>query len=166
VKKLLLIALLLYVFSMALGQTMGAAAYPTMPTMNNASAYTYSGSMSNEEKLKIYTYIWGQVLRPGLYIVPDDTDLLTLLSLAGGPSENAKLSKIRIIRPTSNSQKVILVNLKAYMETGNEALIPILQPGDTIVVSGTIFYAFTRVTDFLSKIAIALSIYVTVHSIK
>jgi polysaccharide biosynthesis/export protein len=166
VKKLLLIALLLFVLSLAFSQIAGSAAYPTMPTMNNASAYTYSGSMSNEEKLKIYTYIWGQVLRPGLYIVPDDTDLLTLLSLAGGPSENAKLSKVRIIRPTSTSQKVILVNLKAYMETGNEALIPILQPGDTVVVSGTIFYAFTRVTDFLSKIAIALTIYVTIHSIK
>lgn len=165
-KKFLLIALLLVTLSAVFGQIAGSASYPMMPTMNNASAYTYSGSMSNEEKLKIYTYIWGQVLRPGLYIVPDDTDLLTLLSLAGGPSENAKLTKVRIIRPTANSTKVILVNLKAYMETGNEALIPILQPGDTVVVSGTIFYAFTRVTDFLSKIAIALSIYVTIHSIK
>jgi polysaccharide biosynthesis/export protein len=166
VNKLFLTALLLFVLSTAFCQIAGSAAYPTMPTLNTASAYTYSGSMSNEEKLKIYTYIWGQVLRPGLYIVPDDTDLLTLLSLAGGPSENAKLSKIRIIRPTSNSQKVILVNLKAYMETGNETLIPILQPGDTIIVSGTIFYAFTRVTDFLSKVAIALSIYMTIHAIK
>jgi polysaccharide biosynthesis/export protein len=166
VKKILLIALLLIVLTSVFCQVAGPTTYQTIPTMNNASAYTYSGSMSNEEKLKIYTYIWGQVLRPGLYIVPDDTDLLTLLSLAGGPSENAKLSKIRIIRPTSNSQKVILVNLKAYMETGNEALIPILQPGDTVIVSGTIFYAFTRVTDFLSKVAIALSIYLTVHNIK
>jgi polysaccharide biosynthesis/export protein len=166
VKKILFIVLLIFVLSKAFCQVATPTSFQTMPTMNNASAYTYSGSMSNEEKLKIYTYIWGQVLRPGLYIVPDDTDLLTLLSLAGGPSENAKLSKIRIIRPTSNSQKVILVNLKAYMETGNEALIPILQPGDTIVVSGTIFYAFTRVTDFLSKVAIALSIYLTVHNIK
>ncbi|HNW99851.1 MAG TPA: SLBB domain-containing protein [Candidatus Cloacimonadota bacterium] len=165
-KKLLLVMILVIVMSAAFGQVANTASYPMMPTMNNASAYTYSGSMSNEEKLKIYTYIWGQVLRPGLYIVPDDTDLLTLLSLAGGPSENAKLTKIRIIRPTSTSQKVIMVNLKEYMETGNETLIPILQPGDTVIVSGTIFYAFTRVTDFLSKVAIALSIYVTVHSIK
>lgn len=152
--------------SIALCQIAGSGSYPSMPTTNNASAYTYSGSMNNEEKLKIYTYIWGQVLRPGLYIVPDDTDLLTLLSLAGGPSENAKLAKIRIIRPTSTSQKVILVNLKSYMETGNEALIPILQPGDTVIVSGTIFYAFSRVTDFLSKVALALSIYLTIHNLK
>lgn len=129
-----------------------------MPT-NNASAYTYEGSQSSASKLKINTYIWGQVSNPGLYIVPDDTDLLTLLSLAGGPSEDAKLTKIRIVRPTENGERVIWINMKKYLETGDEKMIPILQPGDTVIVSGTIFYAFSRVTDFLSKAAIALTVY-------
>ena len=64
---------------------------------NSASIYLYSGSLAGSEQLKIKTYIWGQVLRPGLYIVPDNTDLITLISSAGGPSEYAKLTKIRII---------------------------------------------------------------------
>lgn len=126
---------------------------------NNASAYTYEGARSNAEKLKINTYIWGQVLRPGLYIVPDDTNLLTLLSLAGGPNENAKLTKIRVVRPTIDGDRIIWINMKKYMETGDEKMIPVMQPGDTVIVSGTIFYAFSRVADFLSKAAIALSVY-------
>ncbi|HOD18174.1 MAG TPA: SLBB domain-containing protein [Candidatus Cloacimonadota bacterium] len=129
-----------------------------VPT-NNASAYSYEGVQGDAAKLKIKTYIWGQVQKPGLYTVPDDTDLLTLISLAGGPKEDAKLSKIRIVRPTIEGEHIIWINMKDYLESGNEKMIPVLQPGDTVVVSGTIFYAFTRVTDFLSKAAIALSVY-------
>jgi len=129
-----------------------------VPT-NNASAYTYEGSQSSASKLKINTYIWGQVTHPGLYTVPDDTDLLTLLSLAGGPREDAKLTKIRIVRPTVEGERIIWIDMKKYLETGDEKMIPILQPGDTVIVSGTIFYAFSRVTDFLSKAAIALTVY-------
>lgn len=132
---------------------------------NNSSAYMYSGTITGAEQLKIYAYIWGQVRKPGLYIVPDDTDLLTILSLAGGPTETAKLSQVKIIRPTAGKDKVFLVNLKKYMETGNEKIIPVLKPGDTIIVSGTVFYGFTKITDFISKVAVILSVYLTVSKL-
>lgn len=131
----------------------------TFTPPSNISAYTYDGIRSGVEKLKMNTYILGQVAKPGLYVVPDDTDFLTLLALAGGPREDAKLSKIRIVRPSEQGDKVIWVNFKKYLETGDPSLIPEMKPGDTIVVSGTIFYAFSRVADFLSKAAIALSVY-------
>lgn len=132
---------------------------------SNISAYTYEGIRSGVEKLKMNNYILGQVYKPGLYVVPDDTDFLTLLALAGGPTEDAKLSKIRIVRPAAMDEKVIWVNFKKYLETGNAENIPALQPGDTVVVSGTIFYAFSRVADFLSKAAIALSVYNLVNNL-
>jgi len=132
----------------------------------NISAYTYEGIRSGVEKLKMNNYILGQVYKPGLYVVPDDTDFLTLLSLAGGPTVDAKLSKIRIVRPSAQDEKIIWVDFKKYLETGNAELIPQLQPGDTIVISGTIFYAFTRMADFLSKAAIALSVYNLVTNMK
>ena len=135
-----------------------------MPT-NNASAYSFEGNQAAGEKLKINTYVWGQVYKPGLYIVPDDTDLLTLISLAGGPREDAKLTKIRIVRPTAQGEKIIWIDLKKYIETGDEKMIPVLQPGDTVIVAGTIFYAFTRVADFLSKVAVTLSLYNTIRSL-
>jgi hypothetical protein len=157
VKKGLLICAILLVLIGLYAQNQ-AIPMSYMPT-NNASAYTYEGSQSNSSKLKINAYIWGQVQKPGLYIVPDDTDLLTLISLAGGPKEDAKLTKVRIVRPTIGGDRVIWINLKKYLESGNEKMIPVLQPGDTVVVSGTIFYAFSRLTDFLSKAAIAISVY-------
>ena len=132
---------------------------------NPGAVYQYSGSLTGTEQLKIRTYIWGQVRNPGLYIVPDDTDLLTLISSAGGPTENAKISKIRIIRSTIDGEKVINVDLKEYIETGQTELIPILKPGDTIIVSGSTYYAFTKAVNWLSQIAVILSVYVAISNI-
>lgn len=133
---------------------------------NPASIYLYSGTLAGTEQLKIKTYIWGQVQKPGLYIVPDNTDLLTLISSAGGPTENAKLSKVRIIRSTPEGEEVIWINLKKYIETGDMSLIPVLQPGDTVVISGSTYYAFTKAVDWLSQIAIIMSVYVAISNIK
>jgi hypothetical protein len=154
VKKILFAILLICIGLSLFGQTTS-----TFTPSSNISAYTFDGSRSGVEKLKMNTFILGQVAKPGLYVVPDDTDFLTLLALAGGPKEDAKLSKIRIVRPSEEGEKVVWVNFKKYMETGDAALIPVMKPGDTIVVSGTIFYAFSRVADFLSKAAVTLSVY-------
>ncbi|MDP2172781.1 MAG: SLBB domain-containing protein [Candidatus Cloacimonadaceae bacterium] len=161
-KKLLLLILIL---GIALGiYAQGTVSYAPI---SNISAYSYEGIRSGVEKLKMNTYILGQVAKPGLYSVPDDTNFLTLLALAGGPKEDAKLSKIRIIRPSNEEkERVLWVNLKKYMETGDESLLPAMKPGDTIVVSGTIFYAFSKVADFLSKAAIAFSVYNLVTNLK
>lgn len=126
---------------------------------SGSSAYLYSGTLTETEQLKIKTYIWGQVRKPGLYIVPDNTDLLTLISLAGGPTEDAKLSKVRIVRPTTDGKKVIIIDVKHYMENGDKALIPQLEPGDTIIISGTVYYAFRKAAQFLSNLAIVISVY-------
>ncbi len=151
-----IIIFLILLFGIVNAQT---SVTPSAPP--STSAYTYSGTMGDVEQLRIYTYIWGRVRKPGLYIVPDDTDLLALLSLAGGPTEDAKLSKIRIVRPSLNGgeNEVIWINMKKFLDTGDKSSIPVLMPGDTIIVSGTVFYGVAKVTDFLSKIAVVLSIY-------
>jgi DNA uptake protein ComE-like DNA-binding protein len=126
-------------------------------TFNPGSVYQYPGS--GNEQLMINTYIWGQVRSPGLYQIPDNTDLLTLISSAGGPTENAKLSKVKIIRPTATGEKIIYVNLQEYMKTGDMTLIPIMQPGDTVFVAGTAFYAVERVSGFLGTLITFFSFY-------
>lgn len=154
------------IFLLLLGLNLWAQAESSgVSGYNPGAVYQYSGSLTGTEQLKIRTYIWGQVRNPGLYIVPDDTDLLTLISSAGGPTENAKLSKIRIIRSTAEGEKVIWVDLKEYLETGEAELIPILRPGDTIIVSGSTYYAFTKAVNWLSQIAVMLSVYVAISNI-
>lgn len=161
-KRTLLIIIIVGMALSLYAQTEGSS----VSSYNPGAVYQYSGSLTGTEQLKIRTYIWGQVRNPGLYIVPDDTDLLTLISSAGGPTENAKLSKIRIIRSTMEGEKVISVDLKEYLETGQAELIPILKPGDTVIVSGSTYYAFTKAVNWLSQIAVILSVYVAISNIK
>jgi Lhr-like helicase len=162
-KKIIILVSLLLLLGIGLSAQQSTQNYQSA---NNSSAYMYSGTITGAEQLKIYAYIWGQVKKPGLYIVPDDTDLLTILSLAGGPTETAKLSQVKVIRPTATGEKkVFLVDLKKYIQTGDEKIIPILKPGDTIVVSGTVFYGFTKITDFISKVAVILSVYLTISKL-
>jgi len=158
------ILIIIFVVGMIFGlwaQTEGSG----FSTYNPGAVYQYSGSLTGTEQLKIRTYIWGQVRKPGLYIVPDDTDLLTLISSAGGPTENAKLSKVKIIRSTMDGDKIIQVDLKEYLDTGQPELIPILKPGDTVIISGSTYYAFTKAVNWLSEIAVILSVYVAISNI-
>ncbi|MCF7918928.1 MAG: SLBB domain-containing protein [Candidatus Cloacimonetes bacterium] len=135
-----------------------------MTTFNPGSVYQYPGA--GNEQFMINTYIWGQVRNPGLYKIPDNTDLLTLLSSAGGPTENAKLSKVKIIRPVAGGERIIYVDLKEYMRTGDMSLIPIMKPGDTVFVAGTAFYAIERVSSFLGSVVIFFSVYTMINSSK
>jgi len=160
-KKVIFIIFLVIIGLSLWAQTEGSG----FSSYNPGAVYQYTGSLTATEQLKIRTYIWGQVRNPGLYIVPDDTDLLTLISSAGGPTENAKLSKISIIRSTMEGEKVITVDLKEYLETGEAELIPILKPGDTVIVSGSTYYAFTKAVNWLSQIAVILSVYIAISNV-
>ena len=134
--------------------------------VGNVSAFTFTGALNEPGQLQMLTYIWGHIPRPGLYIVPDDTDVLTLISLAGGPTDDAKIRSIRIVRSSPDSEgEVIFVDLKRYIETGDASLIPKLKPGDTVVVSGSAYFAFRRFVQFLSNIATALSIWILIQNL-
>ncbi len=162
IRNLFLVILLVTVFCLN-AQTEST----TTTSYNTGSVYMYSGTLEGTELLKIKTYVWGQVRRPGLFIVPDDTDLLTLISSAGGPTENANMTKIRIIRQVEGEEeKVIWVNLQEYIDKGDYTLIPRLQPGDTVIVSGSAYYAFTKAVAWISQIAVILSVYISVNNIK
>jgi len=141
-----------------------------------------------EDELLMKVNIWGFVRKPGQYMVPTDTDLITLISFAGGPIEQAKIKSIKVIRTTtppkpatnghegtngygnhaapahategkSSQAKVLTVNVKEYLKTGDSRLLPPLSPGDTIVVDGTAFNTITRALDFASKLAVLGQIY-------
>ena len=54
--------------------------------------------LGSEEQLEMVVHVWGEVKNPGEYRVPYETNLVELISKAGGPTEYANLSKIRLTR--------------------------------------------------------------------
>jgi hypothetical protein len=101
--------------------------------------------------LLINVNLWGHVQRPGIYSIPSSYGLIDLISSAGGPLNTARLSDVRIIR---SNQQVINVDVEKFIKTGNSDLLPLLQPGDTIIVSGSAYDVFTRFIGIVRDIAI------------
>jgi polysaccharide biosynthesis/export protein len=117
--------------------------------------------LGDQDELLIPVNIWGFVQKPGQYMVPSNTDLISLLSYAGGPTENAKITNLQIVRNDPKLGNMVFknVDVKKYLETADDRLNPNLKPGDTVIVKGTTFYWIKNLFDFLGKFAVFFNIY-------
>ena len=118
--------------------------------LQNRGAQYYIGA---EDELLIKVNIWGFVKLPGQYLVPSDTDLISLISYAGGPLDQARISKVKLIRTLdAGHERVIEVNVKKFLETGNMSSNPQLMPNDTIIISATTYHWVLKGLDFVAKL--------------
>ncbi len=99
----------------------------------SASRYILS---TTSDALLMTVKVWGEVKKPGLYDIPIGTDLIELISSTGGPTANAKLSKVKIIHASdkNNESYVSTVDIKKFLNTGDSQFIPGIKPNDTIIV--------------------------------
>tara|TARA_Y100000994_G_C15646495_1_gene423516 strand:- start:135 stop:617 length:483 start_codon:yes stop_codon:yes gene_type:complete len=74
--------------------------------------------------------IWGHVKYPGIYLMYENIDIYTALSLAGGPLKGAKVSKISIISDDGSSR---IINLDKFSSDFKGDKFK-LKPHDTIHV--------------------------------
>jgi hypothetical protein len=130
---------------------------PVIQQVGEGSQY-YLGQ-ANE--LLIRVNVWGRVLRPGEYFVPATTDLITLISAAGGPVLKARLNDVQVVRKSAAGQEgeVLEVNLKKYLKTGDSRLIPILKPEDTVIIHGSVWLLVADIAQVVGAVAVAGSVY-------
>lgn len=113
--------------------------------------------LGTDDILLVNVNLWGHVQRPGIYSVPSAYSLIDLISSAGGPLKTARLSDVRIVR---KNQEVMQVDIEKFLKTGQINLLPLLQPGDTIIVSGSVQDIFTRVVAIFRDLAIIANVFV------
>lgn len=82
--------------------------------------------------------ILGAVSKAGVHYIPANTDLVTLISLAGGTLPEADLESIIIKRQKNGVGEVIEVDLKRLVEEP-EAKSIVLHADDTILISRETF---------------------------
>lgn len=95
--------------------------------------------------------LWGAVRQTGLHQIPTGTDLLQLLSLAGGPNVDAKLDDVTIRRFNKDGAKIIKVDLMELidsktakiqeLEANDIVILPATQPvisGNTVAIIGVV----------------------------
>jgi len=134
---------------------------------SNATAFVFGSA----EGVNIEVSLWGYVSKPGLYKIPHTTDLVSLISLAGGPRENARLDDVRIIRLVNNSEnnkmeeRIIRVNLEEFIEKGDRSVIPILKPGDVVVMTGSAYTVFVNFMSVVRDVALVLNTVLLVYQL-
>lgn len=116
--------------------------------------------LNEANELLIRVNIWGRVQRPGQYYVPAETDLVSLMSLAGGPSARSRLSDVKVVREDEQGQQDVLrVDVRRFIKTGDKRLIPFLKPEDTIVVHGSGWQLFADIAQVVGQMAIVANVY-------
>jgi polysaccharide biosynthesis/export protein len=86
----------------------------------------------SDPKSRVF-YVLGEVTKPGTYPLMSGEVLSQALATAGGPTEYANLSKIKIIRRTGDKQMELLVDYGAVSHGDLSADVP-LKRGDTVMV--------------------------------
>jgi polysaccharide export outer membrane protein len=87
-----------------------------------------------EEINSLKIFIVGNVNQPGVFEIDREINVLQAISMAGGFTEWAKKSKIKIFRKHGGVEKVIKVNYNKIISGKHPELNIPLQPGDSIVV--------------------------------
>lgn len=99
----------------------------------SSAAYYY---ISKPGEITMSINLWGYVRNPGRYEVPISTDLIQLLSYAGGPLAEADLGSVKISRVVRRDEAIRIVeytvNLSRLDKLDEKARD--LEPGDTIFI--------------------------------
>ncbi len=91
-------------------------------------------------KAQAYSYfVFGEVKKPGAYVLDKDTNILEGITVAGGFTDKAAPGRTRVIRSTPQGQKVIEVDMNDILRRGREAKAVMLQESDVVVVPESFF---------------------------
>ena len=78
--------------------------------------------------------LWGAIGRPGIHHIPVNMDLITLITLAGGPSGDVELDSISIKRRSDGKEEIIIVDAEEILEEVG-TVSPLLKPNDLIMIN-------------------------------
>lgn len=130
------------------------ASQPLTPSSPNMPIF----NVYRSGEIQLDVNLWGFVNSPGHYRVPGSTSLVELLSFAGGPSAQARLVDIRIVHAdTAAEKRVEMYNLESYRDNGDLAQNPLLEPGDTIIVSGRALDVFFQAIGIITNIMVIIT---------
>ena len=80
-------------------------------------------------------YMFGAIARPGPLLLDKQIDLMSAIAQSGGPTPDANLKSIQIVRRNGTRVTRMKVNLNDYINKANLAANPNLYAGDTVILS-------------------------------
>jgi polysaccharide export outer membrane protein len=85
-------------------------------------------------------FIYGEVIRPGTYMIDENATVLKAISIAGGFTKYGSSSRVKVLRPKAGDTgyEAIKVNIGSAMKGDPKADV-VLHSGDIVVVSEGVF---------------------------
>lgn len=116
---------------------------------------------SDPSGINIKVQLWGYVKFPGYYVVPARSNINELISLGGGPTEDALLEDVRILRTGLDSSTTVYRYNYEELLWGDDleqiVKFPRLTAGDMIIVPGEPRYFLRENVSFILGIITALA---------
>lgn len=113
-------------------------------------------SIAKPGELTMQVNIWGMVNHPGRYEISITTDLLQLISLAGGPMPDANIDGVKITRFLKTESGITrgeyTVDLGDLYRVNESNLV--LQPGDTITIGQTSWVSIRDIIGIVTSVAV------------
>lgn len=134
--------------NIVLGQTGISSVGSLNPSMLPA-AYYYTAKPG---EITITVNLWGQILRPGRYEVISTTDLVQLISFAGGPQQYANMDEVRVMRFDKVDGRDTVCEFIVDMEKLKSPHPFLLKPGDTVIIKSS---AWPAIRDAFSVVTTA-----------
>ena len=117
--------------------------------------------------IKMNVNVWGHVGQPGNHLVFEGIDIVTLLSMVGGPMNGARLDRIKIIRevPEENGQLIYTLNFNEFINTGDRSNFIKIKPNDTIIIPQKISSLLISSASGINTILSLITIYIQITSV-
>lgn len=110
------------------------------------------------EGIKTKLYIWGEVRSPGLYYVESNADILELISRAGGPTPDADLAHVVLIRGDMGGREEV-INIGDYLSEQKSKEPIFLKSGDIIILKSNLWKRVRKTASFLSSFVVFINLY-------
>ena len=159
-KKLMILIILNYL-NIVLAQEIG---------VNNRNEYQISSERyitDSNGNIRMNVNVWGHIGQPGNHLVFEGIDIVTLLSMVGGPMNGARLDRIKIIRevPEENGQLIFTLNFNEFINTGDRSNFIKIKPNDTIIIPQKFSILLISSASGINTILSLITIYIQITSI-
>lgn len=148
--NVLLIALILVFSSGTLFSQIDSIKFGMLETMKTGVNYY---NYSDKDKGAIEVIVWGGVKNPGIYLIPEGTTLIQLISYTGGAFDDKIYENFKFIRtkdknPELKTDSVIVINYRDFFEYDKKKGPGISKPNPTLLAGDLIVFPIKPEKDF------------------
>lgn len=111
-----------------------------------------------------YVKILGSVTKPGFYPIGESASVFDMLYLAGGPSPDANMRKVRIISSPGGQKADFILDMQKFIDNGKTEDLPLLSEGDMMIVYGKTI-TWTKTLEMARDIVALLTAWFVISSV-